>query len=313
MSEVPVKSSHHIALAYDSNRKFLESLRASLQAAYCYSGDSCQNDQGFVGPINVKSAGNFPCKSGAEEMDPMINDALDKLANDRHDSSNSSDSNGVVSDCDGGEGICVKYLVMETSDHKAKCDAAYIDLTGRKVLSMAELNDIHKDRPVSGAYADKAFQKLVESVSSKSADYMKSLRCHQGGIDSAGCCLKPACLKKGKYARDLSKEIDCPVGIDDAPATKAWLSKHLYDLDVRFAPDLAMLEEGAFPCELEENRALRKTTGICYENPSSKTPNTGLVRVPNKDGGNSPNGALKCWKVVKGAKTTESLACPAGL
>ncbi|MEI6397408.1 MAG: trypsin-like serine protease, partial [Pseudomonadota bacterium] len=310
-SDVPaVKSSNHISLAFDANRKFLESLRESQQASYCVQGDSCQSAPGFVAPINAKSAANFPCKSGAEELDPMINDALDKLANNRHNSSNST---GVVSDCDGGVGICVQYLAVEASNSAAKCDAAYIDLTGRKVLTIAELKDLYRDSPVSGAYTDKAFATLSESVSSNSADFLKQLRCGQGGAGSRGCCLKQVCSRKGRAGGDLSENVDCPAGVDDAPASKAWLGKHINTLDVRIAPDAAMLEQGAFPCDQQENMALRKTTGICYERPSSQAPVSGLGLVPTNHGGNTPTGTLKCWKVVKGAKTSDSLPCPAGL
>jgi hypothetical protein len=307
------KTSIHIGLAFESNRKFHESLQQAQQAVYCVAGESCQNAEGFVRAITPKLPTNFPCKSIAEDTDPMINDALDKLANNRH---NSSDE---LVDCNFASGACLTYRQVVSADQNKQCDAAFIDLSGHKVLSWTDVPQILPlyDAPDSGAVTnyDRALSKLLDRLETDGASMLEGLRCKPGSVSSDSCCFVPVCKMVSEAGGDMSgQRVDCPKGVETSEASKKWLFNNYQAMPTRLAPDLALLEREVFPCTLPENMALRKTTGICYEHHVSPNPDNQATVVPNAaGGGNGWKKTTECWKVVKGAKTTESLPCPAGL
>lgn len=304
-----MKISFHVKFSTPRNTTFFEEAAKTVGATFCRAGTVCDKSRGFVKAVQVSDGKKFPCKAAAEDQDSKIAAAINKLAAIRRQEMARYGDLISCTDFDGVEkrgmtgGICFRYTLVERSDQNEACDAAYISTTGEKILTQDDVQGLYSQKnvghPLHVYLPDRAKQQLENALAKDGDAALKELKCASKSSISRGCCLRPSCKKIQKFsdpfAEPLGESVNCPSGSQDALVVKTWLSKYRPE-GVYIVPSTPQLERGPFPCYDRVSMALRKTTGVCYE----------LMETGGKFNG-------RCWKVARGAKTSEDVACPVGL
>lgn len=319
------KYSIHVALASKEAASFFTDVGKVFGAKYCEMGEGCEKVSAFVGPIRVDSPIKFPCKSPAEDRDPIIVQAISDLKAEREAAAKlpgpalflCSDKQ-ALSSRSASRGLCTEFSFVDTSDESKTCSFAMVSSDQEGLLTVSDAAEVDKrqqEASVQGTIGmDYAFYEFYRAASSKEA--FENLKCKAKTLgQKAGCCGKVVCRSilgsKNGNLPTPDRVVDC----SDLNAANAVLYAEYYDdyfrrLRPSIGPANGQFAQLPFDCSDVKALFLRSNEAICYDDTTLKAntnpPSSGALVGPA-----ATRATSTCWRVKARTKTSQKVTCPA--